>query len=362
MMSARIATSALALAACAVEPPGAATWSWELPPGFAAPRVPADNPMSAAKVELGRHLFYDTRLSGSGTQACASCHVQAHAFATGDAVESGSTGALGRRNAMPLANVAYYQAYTWADPALDTLEEQALVPMLGTSPVELGVAGREAEVLARLAADPGYAALFAEAFVEDAAPITLANVARGLASFQRTIVSGRSRFDRWLAGDPDALSEAERRGLALFESERLACARCHGGFAFTTATDGARYFNIGLYERAPARDAGLVEHTGDPAHAGRYRPPSLRNVSVTGPYMHDGSVATLGEVIDIYARGGRLVTDGPDAGDGARAATKSPLITGFPLAEDERSDLLAFLAALTDEALLADPALADPWR
>lgn len=337
---------AIALVAGCTEPPPPAGFAWDLPARFPVPPVPADNPMSEAKVELGRHLFHDPRLSASGTQACASCHQQARAFTDGRATSIGSTGEHGRRNAQPLANVAYRSSLTWADPTVRALEAQALVPMFGTAPVELGLTADAAPVLARLAADPVYQDLFTAAFPAEPAP-SIAGVTRALASFERTIISGRSRFD---AG---ALTAAEERGLALFASERLACRRCHGGFDFTTAVgDGLQFFNTGLYLDYP--DPGLAAITGDPAHDGWFRPPSLRNVAVTGPYMHDGSVATLEEVIDLYAAGGR--------GDGARHPGKSPLVHGFELTADERADLVAFLAALTDDALLADPTLADPWR
>ncbi|MGN6109585.1 MAG: di-heme enzyme, partial [Kofleriaceae bacterium] len=198
-------------------------------------------------------------------------------------------------------------------------------------------------------------------------PISIDNAVRALASFERTIVSGRSRVDRFLDGDTAALSEAERRGLVLLGSERLGCRTCHGGFAFTAAADrDVPFFNTGLYDvdgrgGYPARDRGLYEITGDPADVGRFKPPTLRNLALTAPYMHDGSVATLGEVLDIYARGGRRIASGPDAGDGATSPRKSPLIRGFALSAAERADLLAAFDALTDEQLAADPALSDPW-
>lgn len=360
------------VAACAAEP-AVPAWEWALPAGFQAPRVPDDNPMSAEKVELGRHLFFDTRLSGNGTQACASCHDPARAFTDGRAVPVGSTGELGRRNAMSLGNVAYASTQTWAGLARE-LEEQALVPMFGEAPVELGLAGREAELVARLAAEPRYEALFAAAFPDDVEPITIANLARALASFERTLITGGSRFDRFLAGDASALDDAERRGLALFESDALGCRHCHDGFNLTSSVEHAGmrpggdavFFNTGLYDvdgagGYPASDRGLVEVTNAPGDVGRFKPPTLRNIARTAPYMHDGSVATLGEVIDIYARGGRLVPDGPHAGDGAASPRKSLLVTGFSLAPDERADLLAFLAALTDDGFVTDPRFTSPW-
>jgi len=362
---------ALALVACAAnESPDA--WRWELPPGFPAPRVPADNPMSSDKVELGRRLFFDTRLSDNGTQACGSCHEQARAFTDGNPTPRGSTGELGGHNAMSLANVAYSSTQTWASLVTE-LEDQALVPMFGTAPVELGLAGKQAELLERLRAEPSYATLFPAAFA-DPEPFTIDNVTRAIASFERTLVSGDSRFDRFVAGNPAALTASEQRGLALFGSPELSCHRCHGGFNLTTSFEHTdtpsggqvQFFNTGLYNidgsgAYPAGDRGLFEVTGDPAHMGRFKPPTLRNVAVTAPYLHDGSVATLEELVDIYARGGRLVADGPRAGDGATNPHKSVFVAGFALSADQRTDLLAFLRALTDEGFLADPAFANPW-
>lgn len=345
-MRARLIAITAALAAACAAPPPPSDYAWALPPRFQPPPVPADNPMSAAKVELGRRLFYDVRLAANGTQTCASCHAQARAFTDGRATSVGSTGEVGRRNAQPLANVGYLASLTWANPSMRALEAQAHVPMFGVAPVELGVAGDGGALLARLADEPLYPALFAEAFPDDPAPLSIANLTRAIASFERTIVSGRARVD---TGE---LTDAERRGQALFASARLGCNQCHGGFAFTVATgDDLRFFNTGLTADDP--DRGVAAITGDPAQAGWFRPPSLRNVAVTAPYMHDGSVATLEEVVDLYAAGGR--------GAGVSNPRKSELITGFAITADERADLVAFLGALTDAALLSDPALADPW-
>ena len=331
---------------CAVEAP-AADYAWDLPRGFPAPRVPADNPMTAEKVELGRHLFYDARLSGNGTQSCASCHAPERAFTDGLVTAIGSTGAPGRHNAMSLTNVAYNSAQTWADPSVVDLESQALIPMFGTSPVELGLT--EEVLLARLGADARYAALFAAA----SEPITVAAVTRAIASFERTILSGSSRFDRFSAGDHTALSPSEQNGLALFESPTLGCRSCHDGFNLSSATARVQMFNTGLYNPYPASDRGLAEVTGLTSDTGRFKPPTLRNIALTAPYMHDGSVATLDDVLDIYAHGGR--------GDGAAVAYRSPLVTGFQISAAQKSDVVAFLGALTDDTLATNPALANPW-
>ncbi len=331
------------LTACAAEPPPGEAYAWELPPGFVAPRVPADNPMSAGKVQLGRYLFHDTQLSGNGTQACASCHQQDKAFTDGRAMALGSTGSLGRHNSMSLTNVAYNSTQTWANPTVIDLEAQAVVPMFGTAPVELGIT--EDVLVARVRAEPIYQDLYAVAFPDDSDPFTVANTARAIASFERTILSGGSRFDR------HALTAAEQRGLALFESAALGCKSCHGGFNLTTSVgDRVQMFNTGLYDPYPATDRGLAEITGLTSDTGRFKPPTLRNIALTAPYFHDGSAATLPEVIASYANGGRAAS--PD---------RSPLVTGFTITAEQQRDLVAFLGALTDDALLTDPAFANPW-
>ena len=347
---------------------------WEdLPAGFPEPRVPADNPMSEAKVELGRHLFYDTALSGNQTQSCASCHEQAAAFTDRIPRSIGSTGEMTPRSSMTLANVAYAPTLTWANPNLRTLHEQALVPMFGETPIELGLAGREDELLQRLRAQEPYPELFAAAYPADADPFSVGNVTRALGSFQRTLISGDAPYDRYLQGDQAAISESAKRGADLFFGEELECFHCHGGFVFSAAVDHANnvfdqanFQNNGLYNidgrgAYPPENTGLYEHTGDYADMGRFKPPTLRNIAVTAPYMHDGSIATLDEVLDHYARGGRLITEGEYAGDGALNPNKSLFVNGFELTPERRADLLAFLESLTDEGFLTNPAFADPW-
>ncbi len=339
-------------------------YTWVLPPGFAKPVVPATNPMSKAKVELGRHLFYDKRLSGNQTQSCAGCHDQAKAFTDGRALAVGSTGAVHPRNSMSLVNLAYFSVYTWGNPLINTLEQQALLPMFGESPVELGLSGKEGELLARLRAEPRYAPLFAAAFPGVADPFTLGSITKALASFQRSIVSGRSAYDRWyFAGDDAALSPSAQRGFALFFGERLECFHCHGTFAFADSIVYEKKFaevmfhNTALYDldgkgAYPAGNGGTFEITHVPSDMGRFRAPSLRNVAVTAPYMHDGSIATLPEVIDHYANGGRASSN----------PRKSELIRRFDITAEEKADVVHFLESLTDEPLLTDPRWSDPWK
>lgn len=350
-----------------------ALWTWRLPASFPEPRVPADNPMSTAKVALGRFLFYDRRLSGNGMQACGSCHQQARAFTDGRATSLGSTGEAHPRNAQALANVAYSPTLTWANPALISLESQMLVPIFGTLPVEMGVNdANKAQVLARLAADSAYPTLFAAAFVGEAEPMSWANVVKAIASFQRSLMSGNSRYDRYLRG-LESLSGAESRGMNLFFGEKAECFHCHGGFNFNDQTvnvatrvvetpfHNTGLFNIGGSGAFPEPNRGVFELSGMATDMGRFRAPSLRNVEVTAPYMHDGSFDSLEQVLEFYAAGGRVITEGPHAGDGRLNPFKSELVSLISLSPQERADIVAFLRTLTDHEFLTDAKIADPF-
>ncbi len=341
----------------------APSFEWNLPEGFPQPHVPADNPMSEAKVELGRHLFYDTRLSVNETQSCGSCHEQKLAFTDGRAVAKGATDEEHIRSAMGLANVAYASTLTWANPVLPDLERQALIPLFGEDPVELGMVGREQELIDRLYAEPLYVELFPEAFPEEPdEPISIDTITKAIAAFERTVISGRSRYDDYLAGD-DILSAQELRGMEVFFSERAECFHCHSGFNFSDSImhlgkpfDEVAFHNTGLYDEDgqgayPAGNEGLYNFSGEQRDVGRFKAPSLRNVTLTAPYMHDGSIETLEQVIDHYAAGGRA----------ARNPNKSEFVTGFEISESEKQDLIAFLGSLTDETLLEEPKLSDPW-
>ena len=355
------------------------SYEWFLPRGFPRPRVPADNPMSAAKVELGRHLFYDHSLSDAGHASCATCHQQELAFTDGLPRSIGATGEDHPRGAMSLANVAYNLAFAWADPTLHSLEGQALVPMFNRDPVELGVEGDGSAMLERLRQAPDYERAFAAAFPDATERITLDTVVKAIAAFQRTLISGDSAYDRRVFHDEaSAMSAAAERGMDLFFSESLGCFRCHGGFNFSGPVtfegapereSGAQkndFHNTGLYNLGkaglyPTTNPGLREHTSRKRDDGRFRAPTLRNVALTAPYMHDGSIATLEGVVEHYAAGGRTVTSGPYAGVGRDNPRKSPLVSGFELDDGQKADLVEFLRALTDEGFVTDPRFADPF-
>lgn len=347
---------------------------WNLPPGFPTPEVPADNPMSVEKVELGRHLFYDTRLSGNGSMSCASCHEQARAFSDGRLVGIGSTGEAHPRNSMALSNVGYASVLNWANPNIIELEKQALIPMFGEHPVELGLSGREAELLRRVRVDTTYLRLFAAGFPGVAEPVSVATITKALASFERALVSGNSPYDRYkFRNERTAISESAKRGEALFFSEKAECFHCHAAPIFTGSVSYVgktfreqEFFNNGLYNLGgtgayPANNVGIHEFTGRPEDMGAFKAPSLRNVAVSAPYMHDGSIATLEEVVDHYARGGRLITTGPNAGDGHLSPYRNGFITGFEATAQERLDLVEFLRTLTDSTFLTDRRFSNPW-
>jgi len=302
---------------------GAAVWHWPgLPPGAPTPVIPADNPMTEAKVELGRQLFYDRRLSRDGTMSCAACHDQQKGFTNGARIQFGVTGEPGIRNVQGLANVAWRSPLTWADPRVKTLEEQALVPLTGSHPIEMGA--DPDIVVKRLAADACYRRMFARAFPASGGGVAIADAVAAIAAFERTIISASSPYDRYRAGDAAALTADARRGAAQFAS---ACAFCHAG---PDLTDDKLHY-VGT-----AATAGISYGSGPPPadDAEHFRTPPLRNVAVTGPWLHDGTARSIEEAIRRHA--------------------------AAQLAGVEMPALLAFLDAQTDAAFLHDPRLSDP--
>lgn len=255
--------------------------------------------MTTEKVELGRHLFYDARMSANGKQSCATCHAQNLAFTDGKPRGEGSTGERHLRGSMSLVNVAYTRVFTWIDQGLGSLEEQARVPMFGDHPVELGMDPSAEKFLAIARADPKYQKLFGDD------PITLDNIIKALACFERSIVSARSPYDRYhFDRDDSAISAQAKHGEVLFFSTGFSCFRCHGGPNFT----------------------------GKPDEEGGFKAPTLRNIAITAPYMHDGNVKALEEAVTHNGK----------------------------MADADRADIVEFLRTLTDEALLHDPRFSRP--
>jgi cytochrome c peroxidase len=287
--------------------------------------VPADNHITRAKVELGRTLFFDTRLSRDGSLACASCHQPARAFTDGRPVAVGVGGRVGRRNVPALFNRAYGRSMFW-DGRVRTLEEQALLPMTG--PNELG--NTHEEIVRRLSASDAYRQRFARAF--GTTEVSIERVAAAIASFERTLVTGDSPFDRYRElGDSAAVSAEARRGLEIFQG-RARCVLCHDGQLFTDE----RFHNSGVAFRDGAlADSGRYIVTGRPEDLGAFKTPTLRELTRTVPYMHDGSIATLEEVVDFYDRGG------------IANPYRDPLLHPLGLTDGEKRALLALLRSLS---------------
>lgn len=291
---------------------------------FAA--VPDDNPLSSGRVALGRRLFFDPTLSRDLGVSCSSCHRPEHALSDTTAVSLGAHGRVGRRNAPSLFNAAYRTAFFW-DGRVTSLEEQVLRPIQDSLEMDLSLD----TLVARLGARRGYRRAFAREFGEDPTP---ANVARALASYLRTLRSGDAPIDRYRSGDSAALSAMARRGFQLFGG-KAGCTRCHIGPLFT---DGD-FHNTGIaWQHGAYGDLGRAIVTGLPDDRGRFKTPSLRDVALTPPYMHDGSKRSLEEVVEFYDGGGQ-----PNPG-------LDPLIQPLRLTLEEKRTVVAFLQALTTRA------------
>jgi cytochrome c peroxidase len=304
------------------------------PAGTPGTRAPADNALTEARAELGRRLFFDKQLSRTHEVACGSCHFIEHAFSDPNAVSTGVEQRVGTRNAPSLANLAWGASFFW-DGRARTLEDQAGQPIENPAEMDLPLD----EAAARIAADPSYAPAFDAAYAQR---VDAGSLRKAIASFVRVLVSADSPYDRHLRGDDGQFGDAERRGEQIFLSEKGGCFHCHPAGPLTN--EG--YFNNGSYTEGgdPGRQT-LTHRTGD---LGKFKVPGLRNVAVTAPYMHDGSLATLEDVVDRYMRGG----NGNPATD--------PAIAPLSLSPDERADLLAFLRALTDPTFLSDPRFLAP--
>jgi cytochrome c peroxidase len=298
-----------------------------LPAGLnARPAIPADSPLTAERVALGRSLFFDPMLSENNTVACASCHQPRHGFAAPDAGAIGIHGQVGLRNAPSLLNRAYGTRFFW-DGRAGSLEEQALKPI--ANPKELG--SSVATVLKKLKGNAAYVKQFQQAFATGGAEaVSEKNLGKALASFQRTLLLADSPIDQFRAGNVSALSAAERQGLWLYES-RGRCWRCHSGHNFTDES----FHNTGVRWGKRPIDVGRFDITGREADVGKFKTPTLRGVMLTAPYMHDGSVKTLRDVVQFYNRGG------------VKNPNLDPIIQPLDLSDADVDHLVAFLEALS---------------
>ena len=285
--------------------------------------APDDNPITAAKVALGKLLYFDGRLSVDGSVSCATCHDPAKGFTDQARFSTGFQGRKGGRNAPTVVNTAFNLFQFW-DGRAPTLEEQAKGPIV--NPLEM--ANTLEAATASIARVPGYAPYFEAAFGDDM--VTIDRIAKAIATYERTVLSGNSAWDRFVYGDePDALSESAQRGLELFEGKAL-CTRCHVGF---NLTDGL-FHNLGVGMNADQPDLGRFEVTKEEADKGAFKTPVLRDLLKTAPYMHDGSLETLEDVVKLYDRGGEA------------NQWLDPKVSKLGLSDQEKADLVAFMESL----------------
>jgi cytochrome c peroxidase len=332
----------------------------------------AANPFSAAKAALGRYFFYDRRMSVNQAKSCSSCHDPAFSFTDGYRRSIGAMGDNVQHNAPALINIVFKKYLTAADSTLHFPEQQISNPMFHNKPVELGWQGNEEVIMLRLKKDSLYQRQMPLLF-SGKEPFSLQNVQACISSFIKTIVSFNAPYDRYTYHkDSMALSASQVNGMKLFFSDRLHCSSCHGGINFSTPAlvdkDGTDqyYQNTGLYNidgtgAYPANDRGLMECTKQSRDMGKYRVASLRNLAFTAPYLHDGTAADLGAVIDLYKNGGRNIATGMNQGDGRKNPYKNPLLQGFVLAEQEKKDLIGFLLSLSDSSVCNNPSYSNPF-
>lgn len=307
------------------------TYELEIPEGFPVPIYPKDNALSAARVALGKKLFYDPLLSRDSSISCNSCHKQEFAFTDPKPISPGVENRLGKRNAMSLVNVAYGKMMN-RDGGVPKLDLQAIVPIETEEEMDFSAQ----EIAERLNQMPDYQKLFKKAYDREADAFT---ITRALGAFQRTLISGNSPYDQYeFQGIAHALNAQELRGKALFFSDRLNCTTCHSGFNFSAGT----FANNGLYENY--KDNGRRDVTLAEADIGHFKIPTLRNIELTAPYMHDGSLSTLEAVIEHYDSGGKAHPN------------KNEVIQPLHLSNEEKQDLIAFLKSLTDQRFIENPA------
>ncbi len=302
----------------------------KIPLGLPPIPWPKDNPYSKKKAELGRLLYFDKRLSSDGTVSCATCHAINATFCDHNPVSNGIYGNKGTRNSQTVINSAYHKHLFW-DGRASSLEEQVKGPL--SNPKEMTAAKNSHEAFqecqGKIKSIEAYRNLFKEIFGDETCAVD--DIAKAIATYERTILSGNSPYDRYMAGDKKAMSPEAIKGLAVFN--RVGCANCHSGFNFA---DG-RFLNIGVGMDAKNPDLGRYEITKDPSDKGAFRIPILREIAKTYPYMHDGSLKTLEEVIDYYDKGG---IPNPQL---------SPLLVPLKMTAEEKKNMKIFLESLSGE-------------
>ena len=317
---------------------------------------------------LGQFLFFDRRLSINNTRSCGTCHNPQFAFTDGYKRSLGAFADLHQRNTQPLFNVEYLKYFTAADSTLYSPLQQMNNPLFSTHPIEMGVKGNEDIILKRIKEDKNYKKLFLETDKD----ITWQNIKLAISVFISNLQSNNSNHDKYVKGDTNALNTSEKRGKQLFFSTELKCASCHGGFNFSTPSitnekgDTIFYFNTGLYNidgngAYPEYDQGLFQLTQSKVDIGKFRVPTLRNLAYTAPYLHDGSAASLMEIINIYANGGRKITSGINKGDGKSNPYKHIFINGFTISETDKINLNNFMLSLSDSSFIQNKNYQNPF-
>jgi cytochrome c peroxidase len=298
-----------------------------IPPGFPLMDFSSDNNFTLARWELGKQLFYEKQLSKNNTLSCASCHQQEFAFSDNVALSLGDNNAIGSSNAPSLSNIGYHPYFTRAG-GVPTLEMQILVPIQEHNEFNTNML----DVIDKLKQDSHYVQQAQQAYGRDLDAFV---ITRAISTFERSLISGNSRYDKYINNkNLHPLSPSELRGLQLFNSSRTNCSNCHAGFNFTNYT----FENNGLYLNYP--DSGRMRLTNLPQDRAKFKVPSLRNVAFTAPYMHDGSFASLQQVIEHYNTGGQAHVN------------KSNLVRPLQLTAQEKSDLLNYLNALSDDSFV----------
>lgn len=298
----------------------------KIPKGFPTPVIPEDNQLTIARVELGKKLFFDPILSRDFSISCATCHHPEKSFSDTVALSKGVFGRKGLRNSPSLANIAYKNQF-FMDGGVPTLELQVTAPIQDHNEMDLNIL----DVVQRLKSEPDYVKLSMQAYNQEPSPYV---ITRAIASYERTLISGNSSYDQYKNGNETALTHSQKRGMGLFYSARTNCSSCHSGFNFTSNN----FENIGLYSLY--KDSGRMRVTLNEVDRGKFIVPSLRNVAVTAPYMHDGSMESLEEVIDFFNGGGHTHSN------------KSYLVKNLSLTNQEKNDLVNFLKSLTDNEFL----------
>lgn len=321
-------------------------------------------------VELGHYLFFDTRLSVTKTKSCASCHNPRFAFTDGYRKTLGAFADIHTRNTPGLINVTINKYFNWANPSVTRLEQQMEQPLFSHQVIEMGLMPADTTaILESIQTDAQYALPLAAIFPGGKTQLSWALTKKAIAAYVASLQSYNAPYDRYKKGDSSAISLSAKKGETLFFSERLHCNYCHTPPHFGVDSSlklQQQFADIGLYN--PVTDSftnfdwGLYNETGVTADKGKFRIPALRNLSFTAPYFHDGSAETLEDALDVFEKGGRVITQGIYTGDGRKHVNKNQQISGYTLSKEEKLQLVNFLLSLDDSTILTNPRFNDPFK